>query len=90
MKAMGQFHIPTSIWNKLYPTTIGAADYLALQPIKAMSDGTQGQEVIARFVKNLNATYVQMQLFVPSSFTANVKRYVRIEQTFLLSDNLAV
>lgn len=87
-KFLGQLHCPQAVMDKLIPTSIGGNDYLALTPIKAMQDGATGVECIARYRKDAVNNYILIHGYIDSNFTPNVTRYMRLEQTFLLSNNL--
>lgn len=87
-KYLGQLHCPQAVMDKLVPTSIGGNDYLALTPTKAMQDGANGVDGIARYRKDAVNNYILFHYYFDSNFTPNVTRYVRLEQTFLLANNL--
>lgn len=85
------FTIPSNIGNKLYPVPIGGYNWgLAYMPISAMSTIQTGVTQNAYIEKENNTT---LRIFLLNAATLNnlqegVEYYVRIEATFLLSENL--
>lgn len=81
------FTLPASIASKLYPTRIKGFDALAvvdvlLQPTESGSS-ISGTGLI---YKSSNTVYLNISC---NTLVTNTKYYLRVEQTFLLSQNLA-
>ena len=85
---LGQFSIPASVGSKLYTTNIGGYAYLDFRAVSAISDTESVQQIRAYIQKYSNYT-IAFGIKGQNAFTANTPYYVRLEVTFLLSDNLA-
>ena len=82
------FTIPYDVASKLYPDTIvGWPDVLALNEIPLFSSNTNNVKKAHMVRKSGNV--IMNSLFQVDTLTLNEKYVFRIEQTFLLSDNLA-
>ena len=86
-QSLGTFFIPNAIWNKLYPVTIGGYDYLAYSKATAVGASLNSAEITYQVYKG-SGNRVEF-VFDNTALTANEKSYLRLEVTFLLSDNLA-
>ena len=85
---LGELTIPESIGNKLYPTNVGGNNFLANQIISCFSTETTHIDLPA-YITKPSSTRIRFNLDTTYSLTVNVKHYVRMEATFLLSENLA-
>ena len=88
--SLGSFSIPADVSPKLFPTNIGGLDVLTTGNANAKDYVYSiGVELPYYFAKGVNLLYGAMantsQL---NNLTLNTKYYIRIEMTFLLSDNL--
>ena len=82
------FNIPSSVGAKLYPFEVGGGNaYLDLKDIKFVAkEDYEKKTVNIDFVKANNS---QVGAYVSCYYlTANKEYYFRLEETFLLSDNL--
>lgn len=80
--------IPSEVLSKLYPTTIGIYDCLAFTQVKAVASSGQMKDINILIEKQTNNILIDLQGDTINELPANVKTYVRVEATFLLSDNL--
>ena len=89
---IADFYIPNAIGTKLFPVPIGGYNYgLAYSPISAMSSIKTGVTQNLYIEKQSN-TQVRFQLLdaaTLNNLTEGMPYYVRVEATFLLSENLA-
>ena len=79
------FNIPEQVGEKLIPINIGGYDYLVLNKTKGVSQSFQYADAEYYFTKSSNTKIV---LVLNNAALSSVKTYLRIEATFLLSDNL--
>lgn len=83
--------VPASIFSKLYPTAIGGylglLDYIALNGID--EDGQFINLKALIYKEGSNKVRFGIHSSTIDNLTLNKKTYIRIESTFLLSDNLA-
>ena len=85
---LGQFIVPDSVFNRLYPTQIGTYDFLDVRELQCSQN-----EAIHRFVNGYCEKREASVKFVfddtlGDKLVVNTKYYVRYELTLLLSDNL--
>ena len=87
-KTIVSFTVPTSVYNKLYPTTIGG--YNALNFIKAQAVyGTNTfVDLYVIIQRTLTGLSIVLQGATVDSLPLNTPAYLRIEQTFLLANGL--
>ncbi|MBO7696341.1 MAG: hypothetical protein J6T10_27200 [Methanobrevibacter sp.] len=87
---IGQFIVPSDVYAKLYPTDIGGYPYLALFNSEIWS--TESDSVILKnFVGKYGNNAIDIQCFstpLNTNLVENTKYYLRLEMTFLLSENL--
>ena len=81
---LGIFAIPESVGNKLYPITASQIAFLAPY---AFINYISKVQVFGIINKNASNS-IDVRIYA-SGLTVNTDYYIRIEQTFLLSDNLA-
>ena len=88
---IGDFYLPSAIMDKLYPTTIGGYTLLNMGAIKITMDGINTKEVAYQIYKSYTNIIFRLtnSANLNTQFTTNDKYYVRVEATFLLSENLA-
>ena len=84
---IGYFVIPTSIYNKLYPSSLGSGQILDQKVIKAYSTATTFEDYQC-VISKPGSSQVRFAVYNPNP-TLNTKVYIRIESTFLLSENLS-
>lgn len=81
--------IPLSIYNKLYPTTIGGYDALDFRMVNVIKQADNSSIPIGFLtLKQDNKMYVFIQGETVNDLPLNAIVYARLELTFLLSDNL--
>ena len=85
-----RFNVPSSLYDKLYPTTIGLYDAVSVGEAIATSDATNISKIPV-MVSKLTGNRLQLYAMGSSlnSLTLNTKYYIRFEVTFLLSENMA-
>lgn len=83
--SLAGFTIPLTIADKLIPVN---NTWLAFDKIYLAEDYANGIEVPVVFDKSSSSS-AQWNIYSLDSLTLNTKYYFRLEQTFLLSDNLA-
>ena len=86
-KFLGQFNLPASVASQLYTTLIGDAQFLSLNSIDVFDEDYTKKNVTVDCKKSGNA--INFNLSTTQPLVANKRTYLRIEQTFLLSENLA-
>ena len=89
---IGEFLIPLSVANKLFPTSIGGVNMLKMGSVTITKDGITTKQVsyqIKKSVGNSITIFLTGSGNIETQFTLNEKYYLRIESTFLLSNNLA-
>lgn len=87
---LGSYIIPNAIGAKLYPSSVGGGDKLAMNVLQAFSSPyTSPVSISAWVAKGSNAQFYAA-LNVPSGLVDGTKYYLRYEATFLLSDNMAI
>ena len=92
---LGNLVVPKSVFDKLYPYTIGGNNaILATSVVKAVDASatpyaSKGIDVIANIIKyeSGDSRFIIPRIY-STELTAEKTYYFRIEQTFLLSDNL--
>ena len=90
-RQLGYFRIPTSVYNKLYPYTIGSNDkYLSNFKVLFVNANNAQDfvEITCACIKDAPSDIVILAYNL-AQLTTGVRYFFRIEQTFLLSDNLA-
>ena len=85
---LGTFtNIPSALFAKLVPTTVGTDDYLENCDIKAFSDAYSYVEATMAIVKGTNQ---DIEISVDTTnLVVNTKYHVRYMVSFLLTDNLS-
>ena len=83
---LGFFAVPTSVANKLYPVNIGGYDYLSCQKLQAWEGENTPQDVYTNIQKAGDSLILYANHL--DNLTLNTKSYLRVEVTFLLSENL--
>ena len=84
---VGKFTIPSDVGAKLFPTTVGGNNFLALGNNEIFN--TIGNSVSAKWWCGKNSNTEIRFSFRSSNMVLTSTYYIRIECTFLLSDNLA-
>lgn len=84
-----QFKIPKEIGAKLFPSDLGAGDYLDYKMIPAFSGPVSTVNVIVLARKGGTVDEPTVYFTIYGGVQENVVYYLRIESTFLLSENLA-
>lgn len=83
--SLGSFNIPIEVGNKLIPVR---GNWLAFLEVYCASDYASGTTLKALIIKD-TATSLRCVLYGCNTLTLNTKYYIRLESTFLLSNNLA-
>lgn len=83
---LGTFSIPSSVADKLYPYQ---GNWLNTLKVYGANTYVSGVEIPCLITKGTNAISIQLN-GVNTAMTAETEYLIRVEQTFLLSDNLAV
>lgn len=83
----GGLYIPTSVYNKLFPTNVGLYPFLDVRVLNAFSSHTSGVDIKGYIEKT--GGYAKFRLSDTSNMAVDTKYYIRYEATFLLSENLA-
>lgn len=88
---IGVLTIPASVANKLVPSSIGQGLYLDMKLAQAFYDESYAPASIVYFCNKATGSSITFNLKVQglSALTQDVKYTIRLEQTFLLSENLA-
>ena len=88
---LGNFYLPQSVLDKLYPTPIGNYNLLSMSNITITMDGINTKDVAFQIAKSYTNIVVSLtnSSNLNTQFTLNDKYYVRVEATYLLSNNLA-
>ena len=85
-----KFEMPSSVGAKLIPTMIGGYSYLANFVSQFWKSGWSKADVVTYFNKNVNSSILfNADSGINTTLEKDVKYYLRVEATFLLSDNLA-
>lgn len=84
---LGHFGLPSNVLARLYPTQVGGSNFLSLK-VEHAHQTLDDYVEIRPFVQK-GDTQINIASRILSTFTPNVARYIRLEFTFLLSDNLA-
>ena len=84
----GKFKIPMAVANKLYSYKLGTNEVIASSTIYIKADTADviGTAVPVWFQKGYNDIFVAINL---TPVETSKKYYIRVEQTFLLGDNMA-
>lgn len=85
---LGHFELPSSIYTKLYPISLGGNNYLVYSKVVGVSK-TDRSLIECQYSCYKDGSNRIKFTFNNANITANDTAYIRIEQTFLLSDNLA-
>ena len=83
---IGSFTVPSAIFNKLYPIQVGLYEYLALGDLAVVDDSLNAGK-IRYYVYKASGNVVKISC--NTADLTSTQTYVRLEVTFLLSDNLA-
>lgn len=84
-----RFILPLSVANKLYPTTIAGIDLLDVKTIPACKSLTENVALTGYAQKSTLLPQVIFAFYGANNLEVDVDYFVRLEVTFLLSDNLA-
>lgn len=84
----GEFTLPTSVMNKIYPSTIGIYDYVSVGNVSVWSDDSTDKSIQIYSFKVGTTIKLQGNTTPINELTLNTKYYCRWELTILLSDNL--
>lgn len=89
-KIVGNFTIPSTIGEKLYPANIAGLNYLDNRVIQAWSSGWAKKDLISYLIKKNNTTVeFDFDSGINTILTKDTKYYVRYETTFLLSEDIS-
>lgn len=88
-KLISHFIVPNSVANKLYSTTIAGYSVLAFMQIYAIKTDASFVPIKIYVDKYGNKLNINLQGSTIDDLPLNSKVYLRIETTFLLSENLA-
>ena len=86
---LARFYIPNDVLAKLYPYSVGGNSVLSQKALSCyVTSGVNnlGVEITCEFTKSSNAVIINLRKI--DELTANTEYSFRIEQTFLLSENL--
>ena len=86
----GSFNIPASVGNKLYPVSIGSGQALSSMTVLANTNYINTGKIVYASAVKVSPTRINFGFYVPDSTPTNTRLTIRIENTFLLSDNMAV
>ena len=87
---LGFFTLPLSVANKLYPYTIGGnTGVLDYRRINAYKKSSASALEVSCYIQKASSVYLPITLTGLNSMDENEEYVIRIEATFLLSDNLA-
>lgn len=86
--ALGRFAVPAAVYNKLFPTTIAGYSLLSIKTETFFQKTTTSDPKSATYYLNKAYDCVEFNILT-NAFELNTTYYVRIEATFLLSDNMA-
>lgn len=86
----GSFNIPKSVGDKLYPVSIGSGQALSSTSVFANTDHINTGKIVYANVVKSSPTKINFGFYVSDSTPANTRLTIRLENTFLLSDNMAV
>ena len=82
---LGAFQIPAELYDKIYPITGDDVAYPTIELTISYASKVTGYGSIEK----TNDNKLRCGVYVPSAATANQAYYLRVEVTFLLSENLA-
>lgn len=85
----GNFILPAEIRAKLYPSNIGGYSFLDVKKASAIVNQSNSIEILTYTTKNATGMAIGMSASQFNSLTTGATYYLRLEETFLLSDNLA-
>ena len=86
---LGEFTIPSDVSAKLIPTSIFGEQLLSADFINAVDEtAVASKQLMIVCGKNNNKVYFDIGSASMANLLENDSNYLRIEQTFLLSDNL--
>lgn len=86
---LGEFNVPTDILEKLIPTTLFGENLLLGETISATNESnTSGANLLLICVKTATGFKVNLGVGSMANLTQDVNYLIRIERTFMLSDNL--
>ena len=84
-----KFYVPDTVWGKLYPYIVGGSQRLSQGTIPAFKGLSTYDNIIYDVFKLMTEPHgVRFDLQGVNGLSANTTYAIRIEQTFLLSDNL--
>lgn len=86
----GSFNIPKNVADKLYPVSIGLGQALASTAVFANTNYINTGKIVYASVVKISSTRINFSFYVPDSTPTNTRLTIRLENTFLLSDSLAV
>ena len=86
----GRFNIPRNVADKLYPVSIGSGEALSSTAVFANTNYINTGKIVYANVVKTSPTQINFGFYVPDSTPTNTRLTIRLENTFLLSDNMAV
>ena len=86
----GSFNIPRDVADKLYPVSIGSGEALSSTATFANTNHINTGKIVYASVVKVSPTQINFGFYVPNSTPTNTRLTIRLENTFLLSDNMAV
>lgn len=87
-KTLCFYYVPATIWSKLVPSTIGGASAVSCMRGYAFQYVNSGVAVDIYFTRG-SLGQLMLVIYPEATLTANNTYTLRVELTFLLSDNLA-
>lgn len=88
-KNIGYVVMPNEVMENLYPTMIGGSNVLVFDKVNAVATDSTIIPLTYKVTKNPTNVVFILSVDTIDNLPLNTKCYIRIEQTFLLSDNLA-
>ena len=84
-RSLGTFIVPSTVYAKLYTVTVGGYQYLSIANLQSVNDSFADED--CRYACEKPGSNI-IAIKLDTSKMSTTKTYIRIEQTFLLSDNL--
>lgn len=88
-KNIGYIAMPSAVMDKLYPTLVGGSSVLVFDKVNAVASDSTFIPLVYKVTKNPTNVVFILSVDTIDNLPLNTKCYIRIEQTFLLSDSLA-
>ena len=86
--SFAKFNLPSDIASKLYPTTIGTYSALDFKKVMGIKTDNTSKDIEILVSKSGNSVVYEIRWNSVSDIPTNSNMFLRIECTFLLSDNL--